>query len=147
MVVCLLFTSIQEYYILIMVRNKNVLIIDNSIWHATGYQYLIKEGYRVDTVPNSGAGLQQLETQAYDVIIIQENPEAESWQLCERIRHLSSIPLIVINKNASTDTCVKAINAGADYFMRKPFGPLELIARMQSLLQRIPIKQAESVSP
>jgi len=50
-------------------------------------------------------------------------------------------PIIVISPNASTETCVKAINAGADYFMRKPFGPLELLARIRSLLQRVPLRQ------
>ena len=128
-----------------MVINKKVLIIDNTISHASSYQPLIKEGYQVDTVHNSNMGLQLLDTQAYDVIIVQERPEAESWQFCEKIRRLSSLPLIVINKNASADTCVKAINAGADYFMRKPFGPLELIARVQSLLQRTPLKQPQPI--
>ena len=97
-------------------------------------------------VHNSDAGLQQLDTQAYDIIIVQENREAESWRLCEKIRRLSGMPLIVISKNASAETCAKAINAGADCFMRKAFGPLEFIARMQSLLQRTSLNQSSPVS-
>ena len=122
-----------------MITIKKALIIgniDNGISHATSSQLLIKEGYDVHMVPSSNAGLQQLDAQDYDLIIVQESPEAQSWQLCEKIRHLSGMPLIVISPNASADTCVKAINAGADYFLRKPFGPLEFIARVQSLLQR-----------
>ncbi len=125
--------------------SKKVLIIKNVTLHTPGSKLLIKEGYRVDTVHNSEAGLQQLDTQAYDIIIVQESQEAESWRLCEKIRQLSGIPLIVISKNASTDTCVKAINAGADYFLRKPFSPLELIARVQSLLHRISLNQPTPV--
>lgn len=121
--------------------SKKVLFWDNTISHSTGSQLLIKEGYQVDMVPNADAGLRQLDAQAYDIIIVQESPEAESWQICERIRHLSDLPLIVISTNASADTCVKAIRAGADYFLRKPFGPLELIARVKSLLQRTYLKQ------
>jgi DNA-binding response OmpR family regulator len=123
---------------------KKVLIIDNidnAISHMTSSQLLIKEGYDVDMVPNADVGLPQLAAQDYDVIIVQESPEAQSWQLCEKIRHLSGVPLIVISPNASADTSVKAINAGADYFLRKPFGPLEFIARVQSLLQRTSPKQ------
>jgi len=118
---------------------KKALIIDNiynGISHVTSSQLLTKEGCDVYIVHNSDAGLQQLDAQDYDLIILQESPEAQSWQLCEKIRHLSGLPLIVISPNASADTCVKAINAGADYFLRKPFGPLEFIARVQSLLQR-----------
>ncbi len=97
-------------------------------------------------VHNSDAGLKKLNTQAYDIVIVRESHEAESWRLCEQIRHLSGMPLIVISQNASTDTCVRAINAGADYFMRKAFGPLEFMARVQSLLHRISLNQPTPVS-
>jgi DNA-binding response OmpR family regulator len=129
-----------------MRMNKKVLVINNTTSPISGAKLLIKEGYTVNVVHNSDEGLQQLDTQAYDIIILQENREAESWWLCEKIRHLSSLPLIVISQNASTDNCVKAINAGADYFLRKPFGPMELIARMQSLIYRSLQKQLASVS-
>jgi DNA-binding response OmpR family regulator len=119
-----------------------VLYINDTVKHPTCSRLLIKEGYRVDTVYDVSVGLQYLHARAYDIIILQENPEAESWQLCDEIRRLSGIPLIVISRNASTETCVRAINAGADYFLRKPFGPLEFIARVQSLLQRVTQKQA-----
>jgi len=125
--------------------NKRVLVIDNAVSYLASSQLLSKEGYAVDTVHNTNAGLQQLDAQAYDAIIVQESPEAESWQLCEKIRRLSGMPLIVISTNASANTCVRAINAGADYFMRKAFGPQEFIARVQSLLQRAPINQPAPV--
>jgi DNA-binding response OmpR family regulator len=125
--------------------DKKVLIIKNVTLHTPGSKLLIKEGYRVDTVHGADAGLQQLDTQSYDIIIVQESNEAETWRLCEKIRHLSGIPLIVISKNASTDTCVKAINAGADYFLRKPFSSLELVARVQSLLYRASLNQPATI--
>ena len=95
----------------------------------------------MDVVSDSDAGLRHLENQACDAIIVLESPGAESWRLCQKIRDLSAIPLIIISSSASTETCVKAINAGADYFIRKPFGPLEFLARVNSLLQRTPLRQ------
>ena len=121
--------------------SNKVIVVDNAISHLTISGLLINEGFRVDVVHNADAGLQLLATQVYDVIILQENPEAESWQLCEAIRQQSRLPLIIISPNASAATCVKAINAGADYFLRKPFGPLEFLARVQSLLQRTSLRQ------
>ena len=141
----MLFTSLQVYYILIVTMNKKVLVINNTMPHSNSYHLLIKEGYRVDVVHNSDAGLQQLDAQAHDIIIVEESPEAESWQLCEKVRRLSGMPLIVISIKASANTCVRAINAGADYFLRKPFGPLEFLARVQSLLQRASPKQSVPV--
>lgn len=116
--------------------NKKVLIIENTTSDWNRSLLLNEEGYSVDFAQDSDTGLQKLNGQAHDLIIIQETPEAESWQLCEKIRCTSSLPLIVISTNASIETSVKAINAGADYFLRKSFGPLEFLARVQSLLHR-----------
>ena len=125
-----------------MIDNKKVLVINNIVSQSTSYQLLLKEGYEVDVVYDSNVGLQQLDAQDYHIIIVQESHDAESWQICERIRHLSGMPIIIISANASAETCVKAINAGADYFMRKPFGPLEFLARVRSLLQRTSLNQS-----
>ncbi len=126
--------------------SKKVLVINNAISYSTSSQLLREVGYQVDVVHDFDAGLQHLDTEAYDVIIAQEGHEAESWQLCHKIRHLSDMPLIVISTNANADACVRALNAGADYFMRKPFGPLEFLSRVHALLQRTSPKQAVPIS-
>ena len=113
-----------------------MLIIDNTLSDPTSSLLLSKEGYNVDVAPNSDMGLQQLQSTTHDVIIVQERPEAESWHLCEKIRRMSPRPLIVISGNVRKETYVKTINAGADYFMRRPFGQLEFLARVRSLLRR-----------
>jgi len=117
--------------------SKKVLMIDNTVsgWNRSSL-LSNEEEYSVDLVQDSDIGLQKLSGQAHDVIIVRETAEAESWQLCERIRHVSSLPLIVISTNASVEASAKAIDAGADYFLRKPFGPLEFLARVRSLLRR-----------
>ena len=124
---------------------KKVLFVNNirSLLLISGL--LSKMGYEVDLVHSADAGLFRLASQAYDIVVVLESPGVASWTICERIRSLASIPLIVISLNASTDTCVKAINAGADYFLRKPFGPLEFLARINSLLQRNSLRQPVSL--
>jgi two-component system OmpR family response regulator len=102
---------------------------------------LVKNGYEVDMVSDSETGLRQLGEHTYNLVIVLENPAVPSWRLCAKIRGVTGIPFIVISANASTETCVKAINAGADYFMRKPFSPLELLARINSLFQRAQPRQ------
>jgi DNA-binding response OmpR family regulator len=115
---------------------KKVLFINNvrSLLLISGL--LSRMGYEVDLAHNADDGLLQLQNQGYDIVVVLESPNAESWTICERIRALTGIPLIVISLNASTETCVRAINAGADYFLRKSFGPLEFLARINCLLQR-----------
>jgi DNA-binding response OmpR family regulator len=115
---------------------REVLFINNTPVDSLIPEPLSETGWRVDVVHDAETGLRLLDGRAYDLAIVLESPDAESWRLCQKIRNLTSIPLIVISASASTDTCVRAINAGADYFMRKPFGPLEFSARVSSLLQR-----------
>jgi DNA-binding response OmpR family regulator len=115
---------------------KKVLFINNgrSLLLISGL--LSRMGYEVDLVHGTDTGLVTLEKNPYDIVIVLESPGVESWPICERIRTLTDIPLIVISLNASTETCVRAINSGADYFLRKSFGPLEFLARVNSLMQR-----------
>ncbi len=135
-------------YILHCKRNmgRKVLFINNvrSLLLISGL--LSRIGYEVDLAHNTEDGMARLERQGYDIIIALESPAAESWTTCERIRALTDTPLIVISLNASSETSVKAINAGADYFLRKSFGPQELLARMSSLLQRS-VYRSVSIKP
>jgi len=127
--------------------SKKVLFINDvrSLLLISGL--LSRMGYDVDLENSADDGVSQLEKQDYDIIVVLENPSIESWKICERIRALTSIPLIVISLNASTEASVKAINAGADYFLRKSFGPQELLARMNALLERDAIRRSGLLIP
>jgi DNA-binding response OmpR family regulator len=93
-------------------------------------------GYRVDITEDLTAGLAKLRRHPYDIIVNIESPRDESWQTCAGLRRVTDTPVIVISPRASVEGCVRAINAGADYFLRKSCGPLELLARIRSLRQR-----------
>jgi two-component system OmpR family response regulator len=127
--------------------SKRVLFINSNMAHPIIPKILSGEGYRVDAVHDFEVGLQRLCMQTYDIIIVRESPGAESWPLCKKIRAITTTPLIVINSNASTENCVRAIEAGADFFIRKPFGASELLARVHCLLQRNSLYQPVSTGP
>ncbi len=118
-----------------------VLFINKSGLPSIIPAVLTSAGYEVTEAHEPATALQQLDTQAYNIVILRENATEASWILCERIRQFTASPLIVIGPGASAESCVKAINAGADFFLRKPFGPMELIARIKILLQRAPLRQ------
>jgi DNA-binding response OmpR family regulator len=104
-------------------------------------EMLSRAGYDVFESRDAEASLRCLESGIYSLIITVENAATESWTFCARIRELTATPLIVISSGATTESCVKAIGAGADFFLRKPFGPMELISRINALFQRIPARQ------
>ena len=120
---------------------KKVLFINNLNPASVIPELLAGAGYEVFEVFDSETGLQRLGAQPYNLIILLENAASENWVLCGKIRRLTTSPFIVIGSGASTETCVKAINDGADFFIRKPFGPMELLARISALLQRVPTDQ------
>jgi two-component system, OmpR family, KDP operon response regulator KdpE len=64
-------------------------------------------------------------------------PDFDGVELCRRLREWTDIPLIVLSAVGDEDAKVRALAAGADDYITKPFGPRELIARLQANLRRI----------
>ena len=127
--------------------NEKILLIDRITAYPVISRMLIQEGFRVEAVGFSESGLQRIKTRNYDVIIVRDPPGTDSWRLCGRIRNMTTTPIIVINSGATTETCAKTIDAGADFFLRKPIGVLELLARIKCLLLRTSTYQPVTVGP
>jgi two-component system, OmpR family, KDP operon response regulator KdpE len=64
-------------------------------------------------------------------------PDIDGIELCRRLREWSEMPLIVLSAIGDEDAKVRALAAGADDYVTKPFGPRELVARLQANLRRI----------
>jgi len=63
-------------------------------------------------------------------------PDVDGVELCRRLRDWSEIPVIVLSAVGEEDAKVRALAAGADDYVTKPFGPRELIARLRANLRR-----------
>ncbi len=63
-------------------------------------------------------------------------PGFTGLELCERIRQMSEVPLLVLSVTEDEPTKVKAFDLGADDYVSKPFGMAELTARVRALLRR-----------
>jgi two-component system KDP operon response regulator KdpE len=64
-------------------------------------------------------------------------PDMDGIELCRQLREWSDMPLIVLSAVGDEDAKVRALAAGADDYITKPFGPRELVARLQANLRRI----------
>ena len=63
-------------------------------------------------------------------------PDVDGVELCRRLREWSDMPVIVLSAVGDEDAKVRALAAGADDYVTKPFGPRELVARLQANLRR-----------
>ena len=72
-------------------------------------------------------------------------PDGDGVELCRRLREWTQIPLIVLSAVGDEDAKVRALAAGADDYVTKPFGPRELIARLEANLRRVDPDPDEAV--
>jgi two-component system, OmpR family, KDP operon response regulator KdpE len=63
-------------------------------------------------------------------------PDGDGVELCRKLREWTPIPVIVLSAVGDEDAKVRALAAGADDYVTKPFGPRELIARLEANLRR-----------
>ncbi len=72
-------------------------------------------------------------------------PDIDGVELCRRLREWTDIPLILLSAVGEEDAKVRALAAGADDYVTKPFGPRELIARLEASLRRVGQQPEDSV--
>jgi two-component system, OmpR family, KDP operon response regulator KdpE len=72
-------------------------------------------------------------------------PDIDGVEVCRRLREWGELPIIVLSAVGDEDAKVRALAAGADDYVTKPFGPRELIARLQAVLRRAGSDTEEAV--
>jgi two-component system KDP operon response regulator KdpE len=63
-------------------------------------------------------------------------PDIDGTTVIKRLRSWNGVPILVLSARHSSDDKVEALDAGADDYLTKPFGPDELLARLRALLRR-----------
>ena len=78
------------------------------------------------------AAVRQPEAAIIDLVL----PDVDGVEVCRRLREWSELPIIVLSAVGEEESKVRALAAGADDYVTKPFGPRELIARLEAVLRR-----------
>lgn len=107
---------------------------------------LISRGYDVRTAPNGLEGLKTFEQWKPDLIITDlAMPEMDGIELSRQVRLSSETPIIVLSVRDQEESKIRALDAGADDYVTKPFSIQELEARVRAQLRRA--RFAESSTP
>ena len=128
-------------------RNATVLIVDDSRVGRMAVESVLKaEGHRVIDAESGPEALEVLEQMRPDLIVLDVRmPGMDGFELCEKIRSKTDfrrIPILFLSAACSIDERSRGLQVGGDDFLRKPFEPEELAARVKTHLQR-----ASSLSP
>ena len=94
------------------------------------------QGYRVETAEHGEAGLQAMATHGADLVILDLGlPGIDGHEVLSRLREWSQVPVILLTVRADEHEKVRALDAGANDYVTKPFGVQELMARVRALLR------------
>src|SRR4051794_10836545 len=88
---------------------------------------LREEGLSVDTALRGDDGLRRATTEAYDLVVLDLMlPGADGRDICRAIRKKSQMPILMLTARAREMDKVLGLELGADDYLTKPFGMLEL---------------------
>jgi len=123
-----------------MESKKRILIVDDeqeiTLVLRSG---LAKHGYDVRVAGEGQAALELFHAWTPDLVVTDLSmPNMNGLKLCQRLRVISSIPIIVLSVKGDEATKVEALDAGADDYVTKPFAIGELLARVRAALRRSP---------
>ena len=107
------------------------------------------QGYAVETASTGEDALKTASASAPSLIILDLMlPGIDGIEVCKRIREWSTVPIIVLSALGQERQKVRALDAGADDYLTKPFGMDELTARVRAALRRFApsARQAEPAS-
>lgn len=100
--------------------------------------YAKREGYETITSANGQDAINQVHAhpEASLMILDMMLPEIDGTEVIRRIRKDSSIPILVVSARSADIDKIKGLIIGADDYVAKPFNPLEVMARVKSLIRR-----------
>lgn len=115
-----------------------MLVCDDEPQILRGLKVLLRDaGFDVDAVATAQEALDHAAVRSPDAAIIDlVLPDGSGTDVCRQLREWSEMPIIVLSAVGEEDAKVDALAAGADDYVTKPFGPRELIARLNAVLRR-----------
>ena len=115
-----------------------ILLIEDDVGLAEFIQYqLQRDAYEVLIAHRGEDGLRQAYRWQPDLILLDiMMPEMDGWLVCQRLREISNVPIIFTTALGAERDVVRGLEMGADDYLIKPFGPKELVARIQAVLRR-----------
>jgi DNA-binding response OmpR family regulator len=117
---------------------ETILIIEDEPEFAELVElWMGRAGYRVATARTGPDGLRRFYDERPDLVILDVAvPGIDGWQLLERFREFSRVPILMVTARGSEAEKVRGLRLGADDYITKPLSLPELTARVEAALRR-----------
>ncbi len=115
-----------------------LLLIDDDVSLAKMlHEFLELHGFRVDVVHDGETGLQRIEDDPPDLVVLDVMlPGISGFDVLQRLRAEHSLPVVMLTACGDESDRIFGLMGGADDYLPKPFNPLELTVRIQAVLKR-----------
>ena len=116
-----------------------VLIVEDERLLADSLKTLLeKKGFQVEAVYDGETGEEYAQLGVYDLLILDVMmPKLDGYELARRVRaSRCGVPILMLTARSALEDRVQGLNAGADYYLTKPFDSRELLACINALLRR-----------
>lgn len=119
---------------------RRVLAVDDELVILRSLKVVLREaGFEPVAAATAREALDLVSLRPPDAAIVDlVLPDGDGVEICREIRTWSQMPLIVLSAIDDEDHKVRALEAGADDYVTKPFSPRELVARLEAALRRAP---------
>ena len=125
-----------------------LLIVEDEVRLAdTLRQLLNRQGYTADVCYDGVSGLDNAMTGIYDLMVLDVMlPGINGFQVTKKLREAGvATPVLMLTAKSDVGDRIHGLDCGADYYLTKPFGIMELISRVKALLRRTNAGLSEKV--
>lgn len=125
---------------------EKILVVEDENKIRKIIKSYLQDEYQISEAVNGEEALNIYKNENFDLIILDLMlPKISGEEVCQKIRQVSEIPIIMLTAKSSEEDKIDGFNYGADDYLTKPFSPRELLARTRAILRRSGGKEKASI--